>query len=114
MMVGEIARGDDLRPDPAQRGVEFLRPRNAGEGDDFASDQGRGGERVGLEARADERLARRQGGDPRRRRLVAAEHDQRLHERQLRRNWRAQRTSRNAEAVAEAGLAIHDGEGRGP
>ena len=40
MMVGEIVRGDDLRPDPAQGGVEFLRSRDAGEGDDLASDQG--------------------------------------------------------------------------
>ena len=46
MVVSEIVRGDDLRPDPAQGGVEFLRSRNAGEGDDLPSDQGRRGERV--------------------------------------------------------------------
>ena len=66
-MVGEIAGRYDLRPDPAQGGVEFLRSRDAGEGDDLASDQGRGGERVGLEARADEWFAARKSGDPRRR-----------------------------------------------
>jgi len=32
-MVGEIVPGDDLGPDPAQGGVEFLRPRDAGKGD---------------------------------------------------------------------------------
>ena len=111
MVVGEIASRDDLRPDPPQRGVEFLRPGNAREGDDLAADQRRCGERVGLEARADKRLAGRHGGDSRRRRVVAPQHDQRPHERELRRNRRAQRTSRNAEAVAEARLAVHDGKG---
>ena len=110
MVVGEISRGDDLRPDAAQGGVEFLRSRDAGERDHLAADQGRCGERVGLEARADERLAGREGGDPRQRLVFAAEHDQGAHERQLRRNWRAQRAGRDAEAVAEAGLAVHDGE----
>ena len=53
---------------------------------------------------ADAAISRQRG-------VFAAEHDQRPHERQLSRNRRAQRTGRNAEAVAEAGLAVDDGEG---
>ena len=67
VMVREVARHDDLRTDPAERGVEFLRSRNSGEGHDLAADQPRRSERVGLEAGANYGLAWRRGGDSRNR-----------------------------------------------
>ena len=63
------------------------------------------------------RLARRIGlpgaaaDDRERRRFVAADHDQRLHVRRLRRERRAQGAGGNAEAVAEAALPVDHGEG---
>src|ERR1700751_3469740 len=112
MVVGELAGGDDLRPDPAQSAVEFLRAGYAGEGDNLAADQGRRGERVGLETRADERLARGERGGPPPPPVAPAQNDQPPHEGQRALNGRAQRTSRYAEPIAEAGLAVHHGEGK--
>ena len=110
-MVGKIARRDELGANAVEGCVELLWPGDAGEGDYLAADQGSRSQSVRLEAGAQDRLA---GHDRRkriRRCLVAADHDQRLHERRLRRDRRAQRAGGNAEPVAETLLAVDDREG---
>ena len=111
VMIGKDPCRVHARADRGERGEEFLGPRDAREGENRAADQARGDHRVGLQAGAKDRLARRDVVDIAERIDVAADHDDSVDEARLSLERRSQRPRGQAKAVAEARVAIDHREG---
>ena len=105
VVVGKGLRDDQLSAEPAQRGEEFCRAANAGEGDEARAGEALSVLRLkrGPQHRADRVM---QLGRPR---AVADQHDS-VGAGEPDRDWFAQRPGRDHAAVTEAVIGIDDDE----